>query len=69
MLIISRSVFVIQNVFCEPLESSIDIQGEQLKMAVFFWYIVKSNLSSVRYCNRVNCTSQFLQGTRKTRPC
>ena len=37
-------------------------------MAVIFWYIVKSDLSSVRYCTRIHSTRHFLQGTRKTRP-
>ena len=37
-------------------------------MAVFFFYLVKSDLSSVHYCTRVQWTNQFLQGTRKTRP-
>ena len=38
-------------------------------MAVFFWYLVKSYLSSVRYRTRLHWTSNFLQGTRDTRPC
>ena len=37
-------------------------------MAVFFWYRVKSDLFSVRYCTSVHW-SHFVQGTRKTRPC
>ena len=36
-------------------------------MAVFFWYLLKSDLSSVRYFPRVHQTSHFYQGTRKTR--
>ena len=44
------------------------IQCDQLNMAVFFGTF-KNYLSSVRYCTRVHCTSHFLQGTRKTRPC
>ena len=43
------------------------IQGEQLNMALFFWYLVKNYLSSIRYCTSVNWTSHFFQGTRKTR--
>ena len=36
---------------------------------VFFWYLVKSDMSSVRvYCS-IHWTSHFLQGTRKTLPC
>ena len=38
-------------------------------MAVFFWYLGKSDLSSVHVYSSVDCTSHFLQGTRKTRPC
>ena len=43
------------------------IQGHQLNMAVFFWYLVRSVLSSVR---RVHWNGHFFQDTRKkTRPC
>ena len=45
------------------------IQGDQLYMAVFFWYLVKSDLFSVRVYSSLRWTSHFLQGTRKTRPC
>ena len=38
-------------------------------MAVFFWYLVKSDLSSVQVCSSVHWTSHFLQDARKTRPC
>ena len=39
-------------------------------MAVFFWYPVKIDLSSVHVYNRVNWTSRYtIQGTRKKRPC
>ena len=37
-------------------------------MAALFWYLVKSDLSSVRYCTSVYWTSHFLPGTRNTRP-
>ena len=40
-----------------------------MNMAVFFWYLVKSDLSSVGYCTRVHWTSHFLQGTRNPRSC
>ena len=43
------------------------IQGDQLNIAVLFWYLVKSDLSSVRYCTRIHWTSHFLQRTRNTR--
>ena len=35
----------------------------------FFWYHVKTDLSSVHVYNSVHWTSHFLQGTRKTRSC
>ena len=43
------------------------IEGNQLNMAVFFSYFVKSDLSSVFYFTRVHWTSHLFQGTRKTR--
>ena len=42
------------------------VQAHQINMAVFFWYLVKSDLSSVRYT--VHWTASFFQGTRNTRP-
>ena len=44
------------------------IQGDQLNMTVFFWYLVIGDLSGVRFCTRIHWTSHFLQGTRKTGP-
>ena len=38
-------------------------------MAVFFWYLVISDLSSVYYCTRVHWTSHIFQGTRNTQQC
>ena len=38
-------------------------------MAVCFWYLVKSVLSSVHRYRSLYWISNFLQGTRKTRPC
>ena len=35
------------------------VQGDQLNIAVFFWYLVKSDLSNVRYCACVHLTSRF----------
>ena len=49
---------------------SIDyIQPDQINMSVCFCYFVKSDLSSLRFCTRVNWKSPFSQGTRNTRPC
>ena len=45
------------------------IQGDQLNMILCFWYLLKSDLYSVHVYSIVHCTSHFLQGTRKTRPC
>ena len=49
-----------------PLVDTV-IQHDQTNMAGFFWYLLKSDLSSVRYCKHVNLTSHVL--TRNTRPC
>ena len=38
-------------------------------MALCLWYLVKSDLLSVRYCTSLHWTSHLLQGTRNTRPC
>ena len=47
------------------------IQGVtvQYSMTVCFWYLVKSDLSSAHVYSCLHWTSNFLQGTRKTRPC
>ena len=45
------------------------IQIDQLYMVVCFWYLVKSDLSNVRYCTVPYTESNFLQGTRNTQPC
>ena len=39
-----------------------DSDTDQFNMAVFFWYLVKRDLSSVRYSTRVYLTSHFVQG-------
>ena len=42
-----------------------EIQGAQLNMAVFFWYLVKSKLSSLSYVRpHVHWISPFLQGKK-----
>ena len=46
-----------------------EIQGDQLNMAVCFWYLVKIVFSSVHVNISVHWTSHFLKGTRKTLPC
>ena len=45
------------------LTDIIYVQGEQLKIAVFFWYLGKSNLSSVHMYSSVHWKSIFLQDT------
>ena len=45
------------------------LQHEKINMAVYFWYLIKSDLSSVRNFNTVHWTSFFIQGTRYTQPC
>ena len=37
-------------------------------MAVFFWYLVKIDLSSVHYCTRAHGPSHCFQGNRKSWP-
>ena len=45
------------------------MQPDQVNMAMLFWYLVKSDLSSVGYYTRVHWTSHLIQGTRNTRLC
>ena len=42
------------------------MQPDQINMAVFFWYLVKNYLSSVRYCSK-----EYRRGTSDTvdQPC
>ena len=47
----------------------VNLLPDQINMAMFFWYPVKSDLFTVRCSTRVHRTSHFLQGTRPTRPC
>ena len=44
------------------------LHGDQLNMDVFFRYLGKSDLSSVNMYGSIHWTSNFLQGTRITRP-
>ena len=44
------------------------IQGDQIYITVYFWYLVKRDLSSVCYCTVAYTIRHFLHGTRKTRP-
>ena len=39
--------------FFSVIHSAANIQGDQLKMAAFFWYLVKSDLSRTRSCVQV----------------
>ena len=41
------------------------IQGDQLNIAVYFWYFEKSDLSSQHVYSVVHWTSHFSQGTRE----
>ena len=45
-----------------------NVPGDQLNMAVFFWYLGESDLSSVRHCSHVHWTSHFNPGTIKSGP-
>ena len=42
---------------------------DQINMALFFWYRLKCDLSSVRYFTRAHWTRHFTQGTRNTPSC
>ena len=57
------------NLPTHTIENALSIQGDQLHVAVRFWYLVNSDLTSVRYYVRVKWTSLFFQSTRTTRPC
>ena len=46
-----------------------NIFGDKLYMALLFWYILKLDLSNVRYMYSSVLQCNFLQGTRTTRPC
>ena len=49
------------------------LQGDQLTLPVFFWFLVWSDMSIVQCTctlySSVYWTSHFIQGTRKIRPC
>ena len=47
--------------FSKKKVSHLNVQGEQLNMTVFFWYFVKSDMSSVR-----RCTLDKSQDTKNT---
>ena len=74
--------------FFQPGESmsscsffSFSLQGDQIDMAVFFWYLVKSDFCRIRYCTHEHWISHYLprileniyilhlQGIRNTRSC
>ena len=62
-----KMLYLIGQSLC--LQVELYVQFDEINMAVFFWYLVKIDLSSVRYCTRIHWTSYFLQGSIKTRPC
>ena len=41
------------------------VQGDQINMTVFFWYLVKSDFFILFYSTRGTWTSNFFQGARK----
>ena len=45
----------------------VSLQPDQINMtdAVCFWYLVRSDLSSVRYSSRIHWTSHFITRYRK----
>ena len=52
--------------FVRFFTASLTILGDQMNIAVLFWYLAKSVLSSVHVYGDVHWTGHFLQGTRKT---
>ena len=50
------------------VNSSFSATGLPVKHDRVFWFIVKSDLSSVRYCT-LHWTNNVLQGTKTSRPC
>ena len=56
-----------EGVLRKPHAALQKVQPDQINMAVFFWYLVKSD-SSVCYCTHKHKTCLFIQGTRNTRP-
>ena len=51
------------------LVENVLLQGDQLNMAVFFWYLVKMTLVYATVLNSLHGTSHVFQGTRIARPC
>ena len=47
----------------------VTVQGDQLYMAVCFWYLVNPDLSSERYFTVAYTSATFWDGTRTSRPC
>ena len=45
------------------VQNHILVQGDQLYLAVCFWYLVKSDLSGLHAYSSVHWTCHFLQGT------
>ena len=56
------------NGVCHCVLTNSDVQDDKLNIAVCFWYLIKSDLSSIRLCARVHWTCHIF-GTRKARPC
>ena len=57
----------IQFIPCNPsiFNHPIYVQCTLYMLTVYFWYLVKSDLSSVHMYSSINWTSHFLKGTRK----
>ena len=63
-----RTLYRVSELWAHVPTSVFYLQPDQINMAVFFWNLVKSDLSSERYCTRVPRTRHFMKGTRNTRP-
>ena len=57
-----------EDLICRFYRFIVYIQGDQSNMALFLWYLIKSDFSNVRYCTRVHWTSHFSKVSKKTRP-
>ena len=66
-------VYVRNELFCriksKEKKKSYTIYITYYPMAVLFWYLVKRDFYSVRYCKVYVQKRHFLLGTRTTRPC
>ena len=68
LIMLEKSKSQLQEIYSKQFLYNL-FQLKKINKAVFFWYLLKSDLSSAGFSTRVHWTSQFLQGTRNTQPC